>query len=380
MDELTCNQTKVCEAFWAQVANGDPCGKDTLARITGIGPSGVQDAMGSLIARKLIPERPNRSTVTPPEWGERSFMLQYEWGRKFLGGSADFEVETLPEELPTAEEILARKRTIYEQKDKFHEATKLVTVNIKTEGPVGIMFFGDPHIDDDGCDIFQLERDVKLVSDTDGLLGANVGDLQNNWIGRLSGLYGNQTTSALEAWVLVEWLVKAVPWLYIARGNHDVWSGAGDPLRWITRGAGVLSKAHGVRIALSHPNGKVVRNNCRHDFPGHSMWNPVHAPNKAFMMGWKDHLLTCGHKHNSGHAILKEPMSGLIAHAIRLAGYKRVDEYADKLGLPDGNVSGGNVVVIDPRYDDNDPRLLTWFPSTEVGAEFLSWVRSKKSS
>ena len=378
MDELTDIQLKVCETFWTLLINRGLCGKTNIAHKTGYPSASVQSAMRALIRRKLIPERSNRSTKNPPEWEDRAFMLKYEWGRKVLGELPEFEVEALPEELPSAEELLERKRSIFTQKEKFQDATKLVTIKVKLEGPIGLCFFGDPHIDDDGCDIFQLERDVKLVSDTEGLLGANVGDLQNNWIGRLSGLYGNQSTSALEAWVLVEWLVKAVPWLYIARGNHDVWSGAGDPLRWLTKASGVLTKAHGVRIALMHPNGKVVRNNCRHDFPGHSMWNPVHSPNKAFMMGWKDHLLTCGHKHNSGHAILKEPMTGLIAHCVRLAGYKKMDEYADKLGLPDGNVSGGNVVVIDPRFEDHDPRLLTWFPSTEVGADFLTYLRGKK--
>ncbi|WP_146141585.1 hypothetical protein [Pseudomonas aeruginosa] len=37
--------------------------------------------------------------------------------------------------------------------------------------------------------------------------------------------------------------------------------------------------------------------NARHDFAGHSMWNPAHGVMKAVQMGTWDHISVCGHKH-----------------------------------------------------------------------------------
>jgi hypothetical protein len=209
------------------------------------------------------------------------------------------------------------------------------------------------------------------------LFGANVGDNNNNWVGRLAQLFGNQETTAAEAWMLVEWVVKSTPWLYLLAGNHGVWSGAGDPLHWMISHAGVFAE-WGARLELNFPNGKRVRINARHDFRGTSMWNPAHGPMKAIQSGWRDHILTCGHLHTSAHGVLKDPSTGLISHALRVAGYKRHDSYAHQLGLPNGNVSPSFTTIIDPRYADDDPRLIQTIFDTETAAGYLTFLRGRK--
>lgn len=290
----------------------------------------------------------------------------------------EFEVEELPGELPSAEELLERRKKQFGKKQAAAEARKLIPVRVKLDGPIGIAHFGDPHVDDDGTDIGLLESHVEIVRQTEGLFGANVGDLQNNWIGRLARLYGQQSTSAAEAWVLVEWLVEAIPWLYLIGGNHDAWSGDGDPLKWITRHQVGVFEPWGARLGLSFPNGKQVVVNARHDFAGHSMWNTAHGPAKAVQMGWRDHILTCGHKHVSGYQVLKCPATGLVSHAIRVGSYKTYDRYAKEKGLPDQNIFPSAVTVIDPRYEDDDPRLITTLFDIETGADYLSWLRGRK--
>ena len=121
-----------------------------------------------------------------------------------------------------------------------------------------------------------------------------------------------------------------------------------------------------------------MRVNARHDFPGHSQWNTAHGPAKAVQMGWRDHILTCGHKHTSGYQLLKCPSTGLISHAIRVAGFKILDRYAKELGLPNQNISPSCVTIIDPQYEDDDPRLVTVIHDVEEGAEYLTWKRSRK--
>lgn len=295
--------------------------------------------------------------------------------RQMHGG---FISEALPSPDASLEEILERRRKENRRGIKAADARKLVKVSVTADGPIGILHMGDPHVDDMGCDIDAIERDIALVQKTDGLFMANVGDLQNNWVGRLARLHAEQTTTAKEAWTLVEWLVRSAPPLYLIGGNHDCWSGAGDPLQWITRSQLGVYEPHGARIALTFPNGKQVRVNARHDFHGHSMWNTAHGPMKAAQMGWRDHILSCGHKHTSGYGLLKDPASGLVSHAIRVAGYKRRDRYANEMGLPDQNISPAVVTVIDPTKPDDSPGVVTVFWDTEEGADFLKFKRRKR--
>lgn len=293
-----------------------------------------------------------------------------------------FDVATLPSGELTIDELRAYRRKVFLRKDEGAKARKLIQVKVNLEGPIGILHFGDPHVDDDGCDFPRLEADIEIVNKTPGMLAGNVGDLHNNWIGRLARLYAQQSTTAKQAWMLVEWLVTSVPWLYLVKGNHDLWSGDGDPLDFIKKYADVgAMESHGARMALNFPNGKEVRINARHDFSGHSMWNPNHGPVKAIKAGWRDHILSCGHLHQTGFGPpLKDPASGLISWPLRCAGYKKHDSFGEQLGLPDQNISPSILTVIDPRYDDDDPRLITPFLSAEEGAGYLTYLRKKAAA
>ena len=288
-----------------------------------------------------------------------------------------FEIPELPDKEMPIDDLRAHRRKTWEHRNRGELARQLIPVKINLEGPIGILHFGDPHIDDDGCNFPKLEADVKLCHDTEGLFAGNVGDLHNNWIGRLARLYGAQSTSASQAWKLVAWFVRSLNWLYIIKGNHDLWSGSGDPLDFIKSSDGLL-EAHGARLNLRFPNGKEVRVNARHDFAGHSMWNPNHGPVKAIKAGWRDHLLTCGHKHETGFGPpLKDPATGLISWPIRCAGYKVHDDYGNALGLPNQNIAPSILTVIDPSRADDDPSLVVPFLSVEEGVEFLVWKRKR---
>lgn len=290
-----------------------------------------------------------------------------------------FEIAELPSDTPSAEELRERIKKGFERKKAAEEARRLVPIKIKIDGPIGITHFGDPHVDDDGCDMARLERDVATVNKTEGMFAANLGDSHNNWVGRLARLYGEQATSAKEAWVLVEWLAQSMDWLYIIGGNHDLWSGAGDPLKWISKQQGTIYEAWGVRAGLRFRNGREIRVNARHDFTGNSMWNPAHGPMKAIQAGWRDHILTCGHKHTSFIAgPLVDPATRTLSWALRCAGYKKIDRYASELGLPDQSPFASCTTIIDPQYADDDPRLVTVIPDVEMAADFLTFLRRRK--
>lgn len=291
-----------------------------------------------------------------------------------------FEIDELPDAAPSASELLVRRKHDFARKSKAKLARKLIGVNVNITGPIGIAHFGDPHVDDDGTDLSMLERHVNIVNATEGMFAGNVGDYSNNWVGRIAHLYGQQSTSAQEAWVLVEWLIRACDWLYLLGGNHDAWSGEGDPVKWIARQQGSLLQPNGARLGLRFPNGRVCRINARHNWPGHSMWNSSHGVARAAQMGHADHVLTCGHTHVSGYQVIKQPVDGLISHCLQVASYKIFDRYAEEKALKDQAIFNCPVTIIQPQYADDDPRYVTFIPDPETGADFLTFLRRRKAA
>jgi hypothetical protein len=296
-----------------------------------------------------------------------------------LPAEKPFEVEELPSELPTAAELLTRRSREFTRKKDAHEARKLINVNVRVDGPIGLALVGDPHLDDPGTDIDLLQSNIGLMQKNDALLPLGIGDYSNNWVGRLARLYGEQSVSQQEAWLLVEWLVRSLDWLALVAGNHDCWSGSGDPIKWMAKAARVNYEAHGIRLGLNLPCGRTIRLNARHDFKGKSQYNTAHGISKAATSGWRDHILTAGHTHVSGIQVVRDPMSGLISHCLRIGSYKTFDRYADELGLPNQTFTVCPVVVVRPQFPDDDNRLLTTFFEPETAALFLRWLRGRKS-
>ena len=288
-----------------------------------------------------------------------------------------FEFTPLPNDDVPIEELIEQRKRKFLHKREHEEASKLIPIKIKIAGPIGLLHFGDPHVDDDGCDIEAIERHTALVNATEGLFACSVGDTTNNWVGRLARLYGEQATSAAQAWRLAEWFVNRCRWLYMIAGNHDLWSGAGDPLKWIAKYNNSLYRGSEARIALRFPNGSEVRINARHDHSGSSVWNPAHGPMKAAIMGTRDHLYISGHKHHSAYSVLKDAISGITMHTARVASYKIYDRYAKERGFADNTLSPCALTTINPNLPNDHPDLIKIWWQPEEGAEYLTWLRNR---
>lgn len=304
----------------------------------------------------------------------RGYVNAAKWWVK----NTDFTVEEPVGEIDV-EELRERRKQQFKRKRQAESESALIPVKVHMDGPVGVCLFGDPHVDDDGTDLAALERHVEVCNKTPGLFAGNLGDSSNNWVGRLARLYGEQSTSAAEAWALTFWLIDACTWLFLVAGNHDMWSGAGDPIKWIARQNGALYRETAVRLALKFPNKREVRINIRHDFEGTSQWNPAHGPMKAAQWGVRDHVLACGHKHKSGYGVIKDPSTGLICHCVQVASFKLYDRFAREKGFRDQNISPSATVVIDPEATDENA-LVQLFWNVEVAAEYLTWLRKKRKA
>ena len=288
----------------------------------------------------------------------------------------EFSVAELPDDDIAVEDLVEHRIKQFERKRERHEASRLVDVRVNIDGPIGLMVFGDPHVDDDGCDLALL-REHSDLTHIEGVFGCNIGDTQNLWVGRLAKLWAEQSTSASQAWKLAEWFINRTRWLWVIAGNHDLWAGAGDPLKWICRQKGVTYQSSEIRIALRFPNDRAVYVNARHDFAGHSQWNPAHGVMKAATMGVRDHLLLSGHKHVSGYGVLKDPESGRACHAVQIASYKIFDRYAMERGFRDQSMSPCAFIVIDPDLPDDHPDLVKVFWDPKEGVRYLNWRRKR---
>jgi hypothetical protein len=289
----------------------------------------------------------------------------------------EFTVPALPDDDIDVEEIVEAKKKQFSKIASAAKAARLIQVKVNIEGPIGILHFGDPHLDDDGCDIAAIERHSDLTRNTEGLFGANIGDTTNNWVGRLAHLYSQQNCSRVRAVKLAEWFIRRTKMIYMIGGNHDAWSGDDDPINWIAKNAGTLYKDSQVRIQLLFPKGDPMTINARHDFKGHSIWNPGHGPMKALMMGVRDDLAVAGHRHESAYSVLKDPATGRIGHALKVASYKVYDKYATTGGFRDQALGPCAVTVLRPEMPMTHPDRLKLFWDPEEGADYLTYQRRK---
>lgn len=290
-------------------------------------------------------------------------------------------IPSIPDADRDVSAILRARKDEFRRLDDSIRARQLIPIQMKDDKPICLVFFGDPHLDDPGTDIEAVERHAELVQETEGMYGACLGDITNNWIGRLARLYENHTVTAQEGWKLAEWFLTKVDWLYVVSGNHDLWSGHRDPVPWILEHRGATSLYDcWVRVALQFPNGREIRVNCRHEWKGSSVYHNIQGQYRAAKHGFSDHIIIGGHKHTCGYAqaVHPDPTTGIdhgrLSHLLQVATYKIHDKYAREHGFPNQHISPCACAVIDPGAEyETDLVEIYWRP--EKAKKVLEAIR-----
>lgn len=302
--------------------------------------------------------------------------------RARLGKSeASLELPEFPDDDISPREIIDTMKRRYEKRHEAHSAKQWFPIKVNIDGPIGILWFGDPHVDDDGCNWPLLDRHVEIARQ-EGIFGANIGDTTNNWSGRLARLFANQETSQGTARKLARWFLceSGVDWLIWILGNHDAWGDGSEILRLM--GATTLHTQKlpmedwAARFRLVFPNGREARINAAHNFPGHSMWNTLHGPQRAAHTKEQAHLYIAGHTHNWALHQEESASREFVYWLARARGYKFLDQYAENLGHAAQQEGAAILSVFDPEATSMTG-FLTCFADPEEGASYLAWKRKK---
>lgn len=296
---------------------------------------------------------------------------------KLSSSKQPVELPTFPEPDLPVHEILDSMEKRFAKRLEYRKARDWYKIKINSRQPIGLSFFGDPHVDDNGCNIPLLRHHCRLHAETEGLYAVNVGDTENNWIGRLGALYANQDTSKETAHRLAEWFLKdsGVNWIAWVMGNHDLWNDYSSLLRAMNVNKVPMDDWQ-ARFKLVFPNGRECKIWTAHNFAGNSMWNSLHGAQKAAHMKSEADIYACGHTHN--WAIHQEESSSrdFTYWLIRARGYKFLDDYAEKLGHWPQKEGATVTCVIDPDAVSH-AGFVQAFADVDAAVDYLNWRRRK---
>jgi hypothetical protein len=290
----------------------------------------------------------------------------------------DIGLPVFPDDDLPVEDLIAHQSRRFERRLANKHAKKWYPISLKTNEPIGITFFGDPHVDDNGCNWPLLQRHCEIHRKTPGLYGVNVGDTTNNWVGRLARLFGNQDTSQSTARKFAKWLLadSGVTWLTWIMGNHDMWND-GDAILRAMGGHMVPMEDWQAQFKLVFPNKRECRAWTAHNFPGHSMWNTLHGPQKAAHTKDWAHIYACGHTHNWAMHQEESASKDFIYWLIRSRGYKFIDDHAEQLGHASQQEGASICAVINPT-PKSQASFVQCYADVEEAADFLKHLRRRK--
>lgn len=276
------------------------------------------------------------------------------------------------------QELLARRSSEYQRKARIDKARRWHTIHMKSNAPIGLGIIGDLHLDDDGTDIDLAFAHAELFNGSQpGLYAGFLGDIWNNWCpGRLQRLWADQSTSGREAQALVEHYFETVQLLFAILGNHDLYNGKDDILSYMLEASSDVTTKHGQRIKIVFPNGKEVRIQARHTFPGRSQWVTQFGALKAAQLDGSCDIYTAGHIHCSGYSHGWHEGNERMWHALQVASYKTLDDYPLELGLPKRDLYQCPVTLIDPHARSPINFIRFEFDPFE-GSNRLQWMRSR---
>lgn len=310
-------------------------------------------------------------------YGLKCHLIERKKGKKIPEVAPDLE---LPESELNYEDIVERKTKKLAKTREYEDIRKCIPVKLPYKGNcIGILVFGDLHLDDDGCDIPLAREHAALVRENEGVYAISIGDHLNNWIGALARKYASQSTTLAEAHVLADGFIKELAghWLCLIGGNHDEWGSLKFFLDKIAREAKTryIDAAAGLGIKL--PNGNEVRLRLAHQLPGNSIYNAAHGATRDIIFRYRWEITLCGHTHKSGEITIKQEDTEVISHGIQVSSYQMYNHYAREKQMKDSHLSPCAFLVINGTLPNTHPDMVKNYWDPLEGVEVLKGLQTR---
>lgn len=294
---------------------------------------------------------------------------------EMTGGHAELP-DFGPDDVPI-EEVITRLKKSNRVRIDHANSKKWFSIKLKDNKAIGVVFFGDPHLDDNACNWERLDEDIKLVAGHKRLFGINIGDSHNNWAGKLMKLYAEQETSQRTAYRLVRWFLfdSGIKWLVWLIGNHDAWGEGMDRMKEMGAKSVVMEDWR-AQFKLVFPNGTEVLIDAAHDHKGSSIWNELHGQQRVVVTERTPHIAISGDRHYPALQEKWNPHEDRVQKSwlCRVASFKWVDAHAKHNGFYDYQAAPSMMAVIDPD-NPNDPVMM--FSDLARGVRELDYLLSR---
>lgn len=288
-----------------------------------------------------------------------------------------FTLPNFPDEDFPFEQILTDQLIPNTQKKiKYKKAQEWFSVKINSPGPFMYVAIGDQHIDDPYCNLELFYEHIKICRSHPNIYVLPMGDLHNNWVGKLERLYAEQTVSRDRAYAGIKWFLKEsglkIPVAIL--GNHDVWNEGKRILKEIVGDAFVVCD-WSAKFKLICPNGREVCFDAAHDHKGHSIYNTMHAQKRqALFTGRKAHVFIGAHRHEPGFTKDWWGHERITTWYIRPGSYKWFDQHAVNHGFANHQDAPAMAMIIDPDAKGSNPIVFV-SDDLELAVKVLETLR-----
>lgn len=297
-------------------------------------------------------------------------------------GVENREITSIP---PSPDEpiadLLSRIIQHNERYDAYHTHKQVVDVQIKIDGPFGVVGLPDHHLDNVGTMLKRALDDAELINKHPHLLAVGIGDWIDNFIiGFLEKVRRKNVMSHSDSWRILEYYLDLLyPKLIAAiSGNHMDWSTSGGGVdimkrMFEERGLGAIYDTDEVRVRLTTPSGAQFTHLARHKYRGNSQYNAVHAITKWILENWQgEDVIWGGHIHTAGHCSLQKQFMGetRTVHGVQLGAYKKHDDYARREAFRQNTPFLTPMTVHVP-----ETGKTLFFDDIHDGVKHLEWLR-----
>lgn len=290
------------------------------------------------------------------------------------------EIAPLPDGDVVDDEYVASLCKAFQRRDERERAKKWREIRLNVEGPYGIMFVGDEHLDDPHCNIPLMLRHLDLTAENEALFAFFMGDMLNSWpmYGRLAKLQSKQEMSKAKGIQLAKWATGKYGAKTIGRiwGNHDDWDEVLTSLLSEMIGGQFPTFDWEAKVVIKSKSGRPLRLNAAHNFKGSSQFHKEHGLQREAMDGEEADIIAAGHHHNFVMQQEQHSKRGHIYWLLRARGYKWHDEYASKNGFGQQPAGASVLAVVNPNAKTAE-NFIKCFADPEVGVEYLSWLRNR---